>query len=76
MKKVIAKIEDMHCEHCKHVVENAISKINGVKFANVVLKTMKLLSNLMKVKFSCQKSVTLLRTWATTSDFIGLLTYK
>lgn len=38
MKKVIAKIEDMHCEHCKHVVENAISKINGVKFANVVLK--------------------------------------
>ena len=38
MKKVIAKIEDMHCEHCKHVVEKAISKINGVKFANVVLK--------------------------------------
>lgn len=24
MEKVIAKIDDMHCEHCQHIVEDVL----------------------------------------------------
>ena len=38
MEKVNAKIDDMHCEHCQHIVEDALEATNGVQYANVTLE--------------------------------------
>ncbi|AOO76164.1 hypothetical protein LCW_09175 [Latilactobacillus curvatus] len=38
MEKVIAKIDDMHCEHCQYIVEDALEATNGVQYANVTLE--------------------------------------